>query len=72
MPGTILHPLKLAAARTDLRNRVHWYFSRQVYPDDAPPRVTNNSGGPFSTALLLNKRSSFPAASFALISYFIF
>lgn len=37
MPGTILHPLKLAAARTDLRNRVHWYFSRQVYPDDAPP-----------------------------------
>lgn len=34
--------------------------------------VTNNSGGPFSTALLLNKCSNFPAASFALISYFIF
>lgn len=70
---TILHPSMLSVTRPDLRNRVHWCFSRQVWCFFHPPQgIVNNSGCPFSTALLLNKCSSFLAASFTLVSYFIF
>lgn len=69
MPGTILHPLKLSATRTDLvfqqSSVSRWCFL---------PTLTcvMNNGGPFPTAPLLTKCSTFPEASFALISYFIF
>lgn len=65
----------ISTLHTDLRNRVHWCFTRQVYADDDifhPKCVMNNSGGPVLTTLLLTKYSNFPAAFFALISYFIF
>lgn len=65
MAGTVVGPCVLRSLLADLRNR----FSSAR--DCLSSILSERGGRPLPAAPLLNKRRSFPAISFALISYFV-